>query len=182
MSGLETLPPALQSALAAVEDPEVPVTLVDLGVLREATMDGRQLQLVVRPTRLSCPGRECIARDLAAAVADVDPELVVHVEWEAAPWTEADVSDGGKQALEKFGYTLLLGRPPRCPYCCGEDVRRDGAFGGAACKTPFTCRRCGSTFDSLRGALATPTEARLDPGSGALSRQRRRDSHDEEGA
>ena len=145
---------ALEAALAKVEDPEIPVTLFDLGVLRGVTVDGTRLLVRLRPTRLGCPGRDCMERDVATAVKVVDPSLTLEVDWELLPWREQDVTPAGKAALEELGYAVLLGGPARCPYCASEDVRSDGEFGGALCKVPYTCRACGSTFDAMRSALA----------------------------
>lgn len=145
---------ALEAALAKVEDPEIPVALLDLGVLRGVTVDGTRVLVQLRPTRLGCPGRNNMERDVAAAVKTVDPSLTVEVDWELLPWREQDVTPAGKAALEKIGYAVLLGGPARCPYCASEDVRSDGEFGGALCKVPYTCRACGSTFDAMRSALA----------------------------
>ncbi len=145
---------ALEAALAKVEDPEIPVALLDLGVLRGVTVDGTRVLVRLRPTRLGCPGRSTMERDVAAAVKTVDPSLTVEVDWELLPWREQDVTPAGKAALESIGYAVLLGGPARCPYCTSEDVRSDGEFGGALCKLPYTCRACGSTFDAMRSALA----------------------------
>jgi len=145
---------ALEAALAKVEDPEIPVTLLDLGVLRGVSVEGTRVLVRLRPTRLGCPGRNNMERDVAAAVKAVDPSLTAEVDWELLPWRERDVRPAGKAALKESGYAVLLGGPARCPYCASENVRSDGEFGGALCKVPYTCRACGSTFDAMRSALA----------------------------
>jgi ring-1,2-phenylacetyl-CoA epoxidase subunit PaaD len=139
-------------AVEAVEDPEIPVTLADLGVLRAIEVDAAGVKVVLRPTRLGCPARDRMERDVSDAVRRVAGDVAVEVDWELAPWTDEDVSPAGKAALAEIGYALLLGGPARCPYCGSDDARRDGAFGGALCKSPFTCRSCGSTFDALRSS------------------------------
>lgn len=145
---------ALEAALARVEDPEIPVTLRDLGVLRGVSVEGTRVRVRLRPTRLGCPGRDRMERDVAAAVKALAPWLTVEVDWELSPWREQDVTPAGKAALKEIGYALLLGGPARCPYCASENVRPEGEFGGALCKLPYTCRACGSTFDAMRSALA----------------------------
>lgn len=145
---------SIDAALRVVEDPEVSVTLHDLGVLRGFSVDGDTVTVALRPTRLGCPGRDRMERDVIAAVQAVDPTVAVTVNWEFMPWSEADITPAGKAALSEIGYTVLLGAPARCPYCSSDDVRPAGEFGGALCKAPYTCRRCGSTFDALRSALS----------------------------
>jgi len=150
---------AIEDALAKVEDPEVPVTLLDLGVLRSVTVDADRVVVLLRPTRLGCPGRDRMERDVTTAVHAVDPHLAVEVAWEPLPWREQDVTPAGRAALKDIGYAVLLGGPARCPYCGSEDAKSEGEFGGALCKAPYTCRSCGSTFDAMRSALAALGEA-----------------------
>lgn len=143
------------AAVEAVEDPEVPVTLHDLGVLRAVEISDGTVRVVLRPTRLGCPARERMASDVVAAVRRVAGHLPVDIDWELVPWSDDQVSPAGREALAEIGYALLLGNAPTCPYCGSDDARRDGTFGGAVCKTPFTCRACGSTFDALRSSAKT---------------------------
>lgn len=139
-------------AVRAVEDPEIPVALSDLGVVRSVDVDPEGVRVVLRPTRLGCPARDRMERDVTLAVRTVAPDVSVSVDWEMEVWSDADVSEAGRAALGEVGYAVLLGGPPRCPYCGSADTRREGAFGGALCKVPHTCRGCGSTFDALRSA------------------------------
>lgn len=146
------IPPAAIEALQGVLDPEVPVTLFDLGVLRGMEEVPGGLRVNLLPTRLACPGRDAMVSRVKEAIGATAPGLEVEVVWESAPWSPALVTQKGRQVLEEYGYSLLDrgGQPACCPYCRSEDVERAGAFGGAVCKSPFTCRSCGSTFDALR--------------------------------
>lgn len=139
----------VREAVARVEDPEIPVTLSDLGVLRSVRLDGRVVRVVLRPTRLACPGRRRMEDDIRRSVARVASDLRVDVIWDAVPWSEANVTAAGHEQLRQGGYTTLAEAPIRCPYCASAEVRRDGLCGGAPCKIPFTCRGCGSTFEAL---------------------------------
>jgi ring-1,2-phenylacetyl-CoA epoxidase subunit PaaD len=137
-------------ALDRVEDPEVPITLRDLGVLRDVSTGRGRVEVTLVPTRLACPAREEMARRVRAAVADVAPETEVSVTWDMTAWNPSDVSARGRTVLRTAGFQCALAGPVACPYCGAEDVRRAAEFGGAVCKVPFTCRACGSTFDTLR--------------------------------
>ena len=141
----------IRAAIALVEDPEVPVTLSDLGVIRDVQIADGAVTVVMRPTRLACPARGEMARRVEHAALEVDPACTVSIEWEIAPWSGRDVSPTGQAVLIEFGYADPGSQTRTCPYCGSTAVRSDGAFGGAVCKLPFTCRNCGSTFDSLRG-------------------------------
>jgi ring-1,2-phenylacetyl-CoA epoxidase subunit PaaD len=144
---------AIRAAVALVEDPEVPVTLVDLGVVRDLALgDDGAVRVVLRPTRLACPAREEMARRVREAIHSVDPAARVAVEWEMAAWRGEEVSSRGTEVLLQIGYSDPAATDTSCPYCGSADVRPEGAFGGAVCKVPFTCRHCGSTYDALRGS------------------------------
>jgi ring-1,2-phenylacetyl-CoA epoxidase subunit PaaD len=151
----------IESAVRKVEDPEIPITLVDLGVLRSIEFTDDSLRVVLRPTRLGCPARDRMERDIAEAARRVLPAMRVEVEWEAEPWSESDVTSTGRSILRAFGYADGTTTDTECPYCGSADVRAEGSFGGALCKLPWTCRACGSTFDVLRStAVAAPVVRR----------------------
>ena len=146
---------AVRQRIDLVQDPEIPVRLTDLGVVRDVRIDGDTVTVVLRPTRLACPARDEIARRVASAARSAAPGAQVIVDWELATWDAAHVSTDGRRALLQIGYADPALPRARCPYCSSTRVRREGSFGGAVCKTPYSCRSCGSTFDALR---ATPAE------------------------
>lgn len=148
---------AVRARIDLIEDPEVPVTLTDLGVVREVFVDedDRTVSVVLRPTRLACPARDEMARRVRAAVADVDPGATTSVTWEMSAWDYTDVKPEGSHALLQIGYADPALATAVCPYCRSRQVRREGAFGGSVCKAPYSCRSCGSTFDVLKN---TPAE------------------------
>jgi ring-1,2-phenylacetyl-CoA epoxidase subunit PaaD len=157
MSDLED---RVRAAVATVEDPEVPITLQDLGVVRDVRVAGGEARVVLRPTRLACPARSEMARRVHAAVLSAAPDVRVEVDWEMAAWRGSDVSDRGTQVLLQIGYADPgAGAATACPYCGSSDVRSEGAFGGAVCKVPFSCRSCGSTYDALKGSAAAAAVA-----------------------
>jgi ring-1,2-phenylacetyl-CoA epoxidase subunit PaaD len=142
------------AAIEAVEDPEVPVTLKDLGVLQSIDESDGLVQVRLLPTRLGCPGREAMVGRVREAVAGVDPGLRTEITWVSATWRPSMISPRGQAALSEFGYTLLASQQATaCPYCHSTKVRAEGPFGGSLCKAPYTCIDCGSTFDALRSAV-----------------------------
>ncbi len=150
----------IHRAVREVEDPEVPVTLADLGVLRSVDIDELHVDVLLRPTRLGCPGRDRMERDVIAAVHRVDDRFQVSVTWETAVWTDSAVTARGREVLKEFGFAVNASRVI-CPYCSSREVVKAGDFGGALCKLPYTCRVCGSTFDVLRSAAPAAVEVNL---------------------
>lgn len=143
---------AIRDHVNHVEDPEVPITLTNLGVVREIQFGDDEVVVTLRPTRLACPAREEMARRVRLAVAEAAPVKDVEIRWEMAAWRGTDVSAAGTKVLLDIGYahphlTRLL-----CPFCGADDVRAEGDYGGSVCKKPYTCRACGSGFDKLKSS------------------------------
>ncbi|MFF5988768.1 metal-sulfur cluster assembly factor [Prauserella flavalba] len=147
---------AVRAAIGEVEDPEVPVTLVDLGVVRSVEADGEQISVVLRPTRLGCPARDEMARRVREAAASAAPGVPLDVRWEASSWHTGDVTPRGSKVLVQIGYAAPGAGSVSCPFCDSADVRSAGPFGGSVCKVPFSCRTCGSTFDALKSGGTVP--------------------------
>jgi ring-1,2-phenylacetyl-CoA epoxidase subunit PaaD len=140
----------ITSVVRDVQDPEIAITLYDLGVLRSVEMSSTDtVKVVLRPTRLACPARGRMERDVRAAVATVEPMLTVDIEWDVAPWATADISAEGVESLRRDGYIASSLAPVKCPYCGSVVVKKAGSFGGSICRLPWSCRRCGSQFDAL---------------------------------
>lgn len=142
----------VRAAIGGVEDPEIPVTLVDLGVVRSVDADGEAIRVVLRPTRLGCPARDEMARRIRAAVASAAPDVPLDLQWETSAWNAADVTARGSKVLVEIGYADPGAESISCPFCNSVNVRSEGPFGGSVCKVPFSCHSCGSTFDAMRSA------------------------------
>ena len=53
------------AALDEIPDPEIPViSLVDLGVIRDVTVDGDRVHIELTPTFLGCPALDAMKRAL----------------------------------------------------------------------------------------------------------------------
>jgi ring-1,2-phenylacetyl-CoA epoxidase subunit PaaD len=144
----------VSAAVSEVQDPEIDVTLADLGVLRDVAVHGDTVRLSLVPTRVACPARSEMERRLRAAVATVRPTADVSIDWADGGWRPSDVSARGLRVMGHCGY-VVAEQAERCPYCDSADITQVSAFGGSVCKIPFNCRSCGSCFDLLRSSCAT---------------------------
>ena len=94
-------------ALAEVQDPEMPVNLVDLGViygLREA--DGT-VEVDLTFTAMGCPASDFILDDVRERLlreAGVR-EVRINVVWDP-PWTVARMTEAGRDTLEAWGLAV----------------------------------------------------------------------------
>lgn len=144
---------AVLDALRRVEDPEVPVDIVALGLVRAVDIDGERVTVTLAPTYAACPGRVHIVEQALAMLAELTP--AADVRWSAEPhWRRGLIQPDAIRRLREFG----VGVPereratPPCPYCGSGDTRLEREFGSAVCKSLCYCDACRSPFEALRGA------------------------------
>lgn len=137
-------------AVEAVEDPEIPITLKDLGVLRSITHNDDCIFIVLRPTKIGCPGKSRMESEIRQACSTFDPNGTVEITWEYEPWNPNDVTLSGQKCLAEYGISVREHERMMCPYCSSNAVSTMGDFGGSICKVPYHCDSCGSTFERLR--------------------------------
>lgn len=147
----------LWQVAATIPDPEIPVvTIEDLGILREVSLDDRgRAHVQITPTYSGCPAMETIRRDLVAALTSEGCQRV-DVEFVLAPaWTTDDMSEAGKRKLAAYGIappgrTTDLVLSVRCPQCGSPDTSETSRFGSTACKSLWVCRSCREPFDHFK--------------------------------
>ncbi len=95
------------AALRDVEDPEMPVNLVDLGLIYGVETSGSHVRLRLTFTAMGCPATEMIIDDIRErllrepGVASVDLEVV----WDP-PWSAARLTSQGREALVAWGLSV----------------------------------------------------------------------------
>lgn len=152
-------------AAAAVKDPEVPVlTIEDLGVLRDVTVDGDRIRVDITPTYSGCPAMDTIRDDVELALiragfGEVEVRLVL-----APAWTTDWMTEEGKRKLTEYGIAPPSGHAAlrraqgpvrvslgvRCPRCGSLDTRELSRFGSTSCKALYECRACLEPFDHFK--------------------------------
>lgn len=153
---------------AEVPDPELPMlTIGDLGILREVTVDGPSVVVSLTPTYSGCPAlremsQDVIRRLAAAGLANVAVRTVLSPAW-STDW----ISDAGRRKLAEAGIappgaaprrdggpvplTLLPARAVvSCPACGSADTELTAAFSATACKELYRCRACREPFEHVR--------------------------------
>jgi metal-sulfur cluster biosynthetic enzyme len=97
----------LLSALSEVDDPEMPVNIVDLGLVYGIRQDGRRVVVDLTFTAMGCPAADFIVGDITERLLrepDVD-EVEVAVVWDP-PWTAARITPAGLDALRMWGLAV----------------------------------------------------------------------------
>src|SRR2546430_7315609 len=95
---------ALWAALSEVQDPEMPVNLVDLGVIYGVREDGGVVEVDLTFTAMGCPASDFILDDVRERLLR-EPgvhEVRVNVVWDP-PWTTARMTEAVHDALEPRG-------------------------------------------------------------------------------
>ena len=97
-SGPEELREPILSALHRVVDPEVAMTIVDVGLVYGVTVTPRRLHVLLTMTSAACPVTDVICDDVGSELDKVAPtDMAVEVElvWEP-PWTTDRMSARAK--------------------------------------------------------------------------------------
>jgi metal-sulfur cluster biosynthetic enzyme len=97
----------LWAALQEVQDPEMPINLVDLGVIYGITEHDGVVDVDLTFTAMGCPASDFIVDDVRERLLQ-EPgveEVRVNVVWDP-PWTTARMTEAGRDALEEWGLAV----------------------------------------------------------------------------
>jgi metal-sulfur cluster biosynthetic enzyme len=97
----------LWAALAEVQDPEMPVNLVDLGVIYGITESNGVVEVDLTFTAMGCPASDFILEDVRDRLMREEGvrDVRVNVVWNP-PWTAARMTQAGRDALEAWGLAV----------------------------------------------------------------------------
>ncbi len=87
-------------ALKKVYDPEIPVNLVDLGLIYDVNFDADIVKISMTLTATGCPMHGVISQNVKAAVESLDgvSKVDVDIVWEPR-WNPEMISPAGRNAL-----------------------------------------------------------------------------------
>ncbi len=154
--------PKLARILATVSDPEIPVlSIMDMGVVRSAEMNGNIAEVTITPTYSGCPAMDVIGDDIKKALRENGIDAKVNLVLSPA-WTTDWITTAGRKALEDYGIAAplepeadieaLLGNKKivKCPQCGSQHTKMISQFGSTACKAFFQCQDCQEPFDYFK--------------------------------
>ena len=150
-------------ALAEIADPEIPpLSLVDLGVIRDVAVDGARVRVAFTPTFLGCPALDAMREAMAARIRELgaDPEIDVVLD---DSWSSDRITPEGREKLRQAGFAppapreagglqlVQLERGPfRCPYCGSTETRLENLFGPTPCRSIRYCAACRQPFEQFK--------------------------------
>jgi metal-sulfur cluster biosynthetic enzyme len=104
----DSLREACIEALKVVRDPEIPVNVVDLGLIYglEVSPEG-EVQVEMTLTSMGCPVQDMIQADAELACMKVEGVKRVTVEfvW-SPPWSLEKMTEDGKKQMRMFGFSV----------------------------------------------------------------------------
>lgn len=150
--------------LDEVNDPEVPVlSVVDLGIIREVKMEGKQVEIVVTPTYSGCPAMDVIRMNIRLKLLESGFPAIRISTTLSPPWTTEWMSEKGKEQLRRYGIAPPLPlqqvcQPAffhreeaiACPQCHSYHTTLISEFGSTACKSHYRCEDCKEPFDYFK--------------------------------
>jgi ring-1,2-phenylacetyl-CoA epoxidase subunit PaaD len=154
---------AIWEALAEVDDPEIPViSIVDLGVVRDVTVDGDRVHVEFTPTFLGCPALEVMRDQMAARIEELGAEPDIEVVMDDS-WSTDRITPAGREKLRAAGFAPPAPREAtapklvqlqsavfRCPYCGSTDTKLENIFGPTPCRSIRYCTSCRQPFEQFK--------------------------------
>jgi len=145
---------AAWDVLRTVEDPELPIAITDLGLVRDVQVADGRISVRLIPTWTGCPALDVIrtrVREALRALPGVREAAVEYTYDE--PWTMDRVTPRGRRRLEAHGLAVprcRFSEPPVCPYCGSHEVGLDSLFGPTLCRATYICRTCRNPFERFK--------------------------------
>ena len=148
--------------LARVKDPEIPVVdVVGMGMIRQVSLDGENLEVTLTPTYSGCPAMEVIQAEILETLQRSGFKKVALKTAYAPPWTTDWIDEETKRKLRQYGIappekTTCSSRNPGqepqtdCPYCHSPETELRSLFGSTACKSLHYCHGCQQPFESFK--------------------------------
>jgi len=105
--GVEPLEARVWAVLAEIDDPEMPINLVDLGLVYGVTLEDRIVRVRLTFTAMGCPASDMIIGDIRErllAEPGVD-KVAIEVVWDP-PWSSSRMTAEGREALRAWGLSV----------------------------------------------------------------------------
>jgi len=96
--------PSLWDALRDVTDPEIPISVVDMGLIVDLSLNDGIVSVKLTFTAMGCPAMEFIMDDIRERLLQERGVQEVHIEivWDPV-WTKARLSEEGIDIMRTWG-------------------------------------------------------------------------------
>jgi len=166
--------------LRDIDDPEMPISIVDLGLVEAINRDENErgrVEIDILPTFVGCPALDMIRDEIVEKVSALDDVETVEVRFLFDPaWSVDRITDAGRASLAAHGVTVpergggacgsgsgggtAAGAPHvittlrtsavPCPFCGSTNTRLDSPFGPTRCRMIYYCDACRNGFEHMK--------------------------------
>ncbi|WP_245190940.1 1,2-phenylacetyl-CoA epoxidase subunit PaaD [Jannaschia formosa] len=137
--------------LSRIPDPEIPVvSITDLGIVREVSLDGTDVHVAITPTYSGCPATSVIGMAVETALLDagLTPRVTTRLD---PPWTTDWLTEAAREKLRRYGIAPPAAKGPEaCPHCGAATLTQVSRFGSTPCKAQWRCETCREPFDYFK--------------------------------
>lgn len=156
---------SVMEILRTIPDPEMPISIVDLGLVERVVVDagGETVSVDLLPTFVGCPALDMIRDSVQSGVGRLAGVSRVTVRFlYDPPWSVDRITTEGRASLREHGVTVpgpgdaaaatveLRTSAVRCPFCGADETRVDSAFGPTRCRMIMYCDACRNAFEHMK--------------------------------
>ena len=158
---------AVLAVLQMINDPEMPISIVDLGMVhavRIADQPAGRVQVDILPTFVGCPALPVIEQEIRKRVGALPGVAGLEVRFLFdPPWSVDRINERGRESLRQIGITVPLAvdadrsdAAPFCPFCGASAVHLESAFGPTRCRMIYYCESCRNSFEHMKRIHINP--------------------------
>jgi ring-1,2-phenylacetyl-CoA epoxidase subunit PaaD len=152
---------AVWQALNNIADPEIPVvSLVEMGIVREAKLDDNGIEVIITPTFSGCPALDVMQKEVEAAMKALGFTAVTVTTVLSPPWSSDWITDEARAKLKAFGLAppmrhggnieVTFFEPICCPRCDSANTAVRNSFGSTLCRAIYYCNECQEPFEQFK--------------------------------
>ena len=163
---------SIMDVLREIPDPEMPISIVDLGLVEgirvESNGEAASVLIDILPTFVGCPALPMIEDEIKTKVGGLAGISAVSVQFvHNPPWSVDRISDAGRKSLAEHGVTVPEQDPTlaipghgspvqlrtsaiACPFCASDHTRMESQFGPTRCRMIYYCESCKNSFEHMK--------------------------------
>ena len=104
---MDNLKEKVLDILSEICDPEIPLDIVSLGLVKDVLLENKNINVVMTLTTPKCPLEEIIKNVVLSKLKENFPDYTISLTFDfSKPWTSENISDEGKEKLRALGWKL----------------------------------------------------------------------------
>lgn len=154
--------------LGTIPDPEMPISITDLGLIEQVSVDDTTIRVTVLPTFIGCFALPVIANNIEQKLSALKGVTSVEVNFiHDPPWSTDRITDEGRASLAQHGIAVpesgaiccheeetdvveLQTSAIPCPWCHSRETTITSPFGPTRCKSIHFCNACRQPFERMK--------------------------------